>query len=91
MSTHFSDAMYSWGALFLYVYTGQITFGAIGSQGVSPSEAREARDSYSGGFRAPPPSAVVTEPCSPKSIYCLAEKVCPALQVGYVVSNGSFT
>jgi len=72
------------------MYTGKITFGSIGSQGVSPSETKGAQDSYSGWIGTPPPGAVIAEPCSPKSIYCLAEKVCPALLLGYVVSNVSF-
>ena len=64
-------------------------------------KTKEIRDSYSpdrryasqdsGGSSVPPPGAVVGDPCSPKSIYHLAEKVCPAPFLGYVVTNKSFT
>jgi len=76
---HSADPRYSWGAIFLYVYTGQITFGAIGLRGVS-SETKEAHDDHSlenTGIGVPPPDAAAVEPCSPKSIYRLAEKVRP--------------
>jgi len=66
------------------VYTGQITFANLGSQDVTPSE-KEAKGGRSQGertslqdsegFSALPPGAVVVEPCSPKSVYCLADKV----------------
>jgi len=66
------------------VYIGGITFANLGSQDVTPSE-KEAQDGCSQGERtslqdseglsAPPPGAVVVEPCSPKSVYCLADKV----------------
>jgi hypothetical protein len=66
--------------MFLYVYTGQITFAAIGSQGTS----KEAQSGHSGGepkqdregFGVPPPGFIAVEPCPPKAIYCLANKVC---------------
>jgi hypothetical protein len=76
---------YSWSAIFLYVYTGQIAFTTLNSQDVNPSE-REAQDDYSqaeresppgsGCFSASPPGVIVVEPCSPKSVYSLANKVC---------------
>ena len=74
---------YSWSAIFLYVYTGQITFAAIGSQDGTPLEPQ---NSPSGGEPTlpqdrdgpgvPPPDIITGESCSPKSIYCLANKVC---------------
>ena len=66
------------------MYTGQIKFANLGSQDVTPSE-KEAQvgcpqgegtsPQDSGGPIAPPLGAVVVEPCSPKSAYCLANKV----------------
>ena len=63
---------------------GQITFATLGSQDVTPS-GKEAEDGCSQGeimspqdsegFSAPPPDAIAVEPCSPKSVYCLANKV----------------
>jgi len=77
------------------MYTGQIAFAAIGSQGVSPLGANETQDDCapqdSGNFSVPSPGAVVIKPCSPKSIYRLAEKVCPVPLLGCMVSNRSFT
>ena len=68
------------------MYTSQIAFAAIGSQDVVPSE--EVQDSCSQGERKSPqdleglsvslPSPIVVELCSPKSVYCLASKVCLA-------------
>jgi len=93
VNTHFIDPRCSWGTIFLYAYTGRITFGTIGSQGASPFEAEERQDGHSpdttvdpqdsGRFRIPLSGA---GPCSPKSIYRLAEKVRPAL-LGYVVAE----
>jgi len=61
----------------------------------------EAQDSYSpdkqctpqdsGGLSVPFPGAVPGDPCSPKSIYRLAEKVCPTLLMCYIVTNKSST
>ena len=75
----------SWSAVFLYVYTGQITFASLSSQEVTTSEGEEAQDGCSQGeekspqdpegLNAPPPTAVVVGPCSPKSVYRLANKV----------------
>ena len=69
---------YSWGAMFLYVYTGQTAFSAIGSQDPTseepqngPSEDETKRRQDPGGLGGPPPVG----PCSPKSIYHLAKKV----------------
>ena len=66
------------------MYTGQITFANLGSQDVTPSE-NEVQDGCSQGERlspqeseglgVPPPGTVVVEPCSPKSVYRLADKV----------------
>jgi len=67
------------------VYTGQITFATLSSQDVTPSGKEEAQGGCSQGeekspqdlegLNAPPATAVVAEPCSPKSVYCLAKKV----------------
>ena len=66
------------------MYTGQIAFTTLSSQDATPSEKEEAQDGSQGegkslqdpeGLRAPPPGAIVVEPCSPKSVYCLATKV----------------
>ena len=81
------------------MYTGQIAFANIDSQDVtSPSE--EVRDGCPrgermssqdyGGLSAPPPGDVVVEPCSPKSVYCLADKVCLAPLRSDVVIDSSF-
>ena len=90
---------YRWSAIFLYVYTGRIAFSAIGSQDVSSSKTKETQDGFSpgglcvpqdsGGFGVPPLDAVVVKPYSPKSIYRLAEKVCPPPLLGYVIVNKS--
>ena len=63
---------------------GQITFATLGSQDVAPSE-KEAEDcssqgemeprQESDGLSAPTPGAVAAEACSPRSVYCLANKV----------------
>ena len=77
---------YSWASIFLFVYIGGITFAPLGSRSV-PSSETETQDDYSSDEEtlhetregsAFPSSYVITEPCSPKSAYCLAEKVCPA-------------
>ena len=72
---------YSWSAIILYVYTGRIAFATLRSQDVTPSE-KGAQGGRPRGEKkpppdvsVPPPGVVVTEPCSPKSIYCLANKV----------------
>ena len=66
------------------MYTGQITFATLSSQNVTPSGKEGGQDGSQGegkspqdpeGLSAPPPSAVVIEPCSPKSVYSLATKV----------------
>ena len=89
----------SWSAVFLYVYTGQITFANLSSQDVTPSEKEEAQDGSQGegnspqdseGLSAPPPSTVVVGPCSPKSVYCLANKVRLAPLWSDMVTDNSF-
>ena len=88
----------SWSAIFLYVYTGQITFANLSSQDVTPSEKRGAQDGCSQGEtqdpegpNAPPPTAIVGEPCSPKSVYCLADKVRLAPFLSDAVTDSPFT
>ena len=77
-----TDTRYSWSAIFLYVYTGQVTFAAIDSQCIAHKENRK---DYSddeatapqdrGEVGASHAGVVAVEPCSPKSIYSLANKV----------------
>ena len=70
---------YSWSAIFLYVYTGQITFAAIGSQDctlLEPQRGEPTLPQDHDGPGAPPPDIITGEPCSPKSIYRLANEVC---------------
>ena len=78
------------------MYTHQITFVALDSQdvtlsekdGCSQGERKPPQDSE--GLGAPPPGAVAVEPCSPKSAYGLANKVClPPLRID-AVTNSSF-
>ena len=89
----------SWGAMFLYVYTGQITFASLSLQDVTPSEKEEVQDGSQGegkspqdseGLSAPPPSTVVVEPCSPKSVCHLANKVRLAPLRSGAVTDSSF-
>jgi hypothetical protein len=91
--------MCSWSAIFLCVYTGQIRFAALGSQGVTTKEAQDGcsqderkspQDSEE--LSAPPSGIISVEPCSPKSIYCLADKVChvPVPLRSDAVTDGSF-
>jgi len=80
------------------VYTGQITFAALGSQGViaveevqdgcSQGETKSPQDPE--GFSALPPGVIVVEPCSPKSVYCLADKVRLAPLRSDVATDSSF-
>jgi len=66
------------------MYTGRIAFANLSLQDVTPE--KEAKDGCSqedrtslqdfAGLSAPSPGAVMVEPCSPKSVYCLADKVC---------------
>jgi len=82
------------------VYTGQITFANLNSQDVTPSE-KGAQDGCSQGEGTSPqdpegpsppsPGAIVVEPCSPKSVYCLADKVRLEPFRKDVVAHGSFT
>ena len=87
------------GAIFFYVYTGQITFTTIDWKDV-PSKAKETQDGSTpdrryapqGGASVPPPGAVTGDPCSPKSICRLAEQVCAVLPLlGSLVTDKSFT
>ena len=78
------------------MYTGGITFAAISSQGVTPSNERPQGD-HSEDETKPPrdqdislPGIMIAEPCSPKSVYCQANKVRLGFPVGTVVTNGSF-
>ena len=78
------------------MYTGQISFAALGSQDMAPPE-NEVQDGYpqgdrkppqdSEGLNFPPPGTIVVEACSPKSIYCLANKVYLAPLMSNVISN----
>ena len=71
--------------MFLYVYTGQITFANLNSQDVTPSEMEEVQDGCSQsegkslqdpeGLGASPSGAIAVDLCSPKPVYCLANKV----------------
>jgi hypothetical protein len=80
------------------VYTGQIAFATLSSQDVTCSEKGEddcsqgERESpqYLEGHSAPPPCAFVVGPCSPKSVYCLADKVCLSPLRSDAVADGSF-
>ena len=83
------------------MYTGQIVFSNLGSQDVTPS-GEEAQDrcsqdegtspQYSEGLGTIPPGAIVVGPCSPKSVYRLADKVRLALfQKGALAYDNSFT
>ena len=73
---------YSWSAIFLYVYTGQIMFSTFRSQAVASKKTKNG--SFEDETKLPqdpsvtPPGAVTVEPCSPKSVYRLANKVRPA-------------
>jgi hypothetical protein len=90
----------SWSAIFLYVYTGRVAFTTIGSQDVASSEAKKTQNGDSqeeksppqgsGGTIVPPPGAIVLEPCSHKSIYSLAKKVCLAALLDDAVINNFF-
>jgi hypothetical protein len=77
------------------VYTGQIAFATLSSQDVTPSKEAPQVESnsplYSEGLSSPPPGAAVVEPCSPKSAYCLANKVCLSPLLSDAVTDGSFT
>lgn len=86
--------------MFLFVYIGQITFAALGSQGVPSSETKETRSDYypdernspqgSGRSGAPPGHcAVVVGSCSPKSVYCQANKVRSVAFPDYVAADSS--
>ena len=81
------------------MYTRQITFTTIASQRAG-SEAKEIKDDDTQnerkpgndpeGLMVPPPGTIWAEPCSPKSVYCLASKVCLAPLPNGVVTNSFF-
>jgi hypothetical protein len=77
---------YSWSAIFLYVYTGQIAFAAISSRSVdlsskdvqnghSESEPKPLQDLERLNSSLFPVALTTVQPCSPKSVYFLANKV----------------
>ena len=74
-----TDPRYSWSAIFLYVYTGQVAFTAIDSQRLAHKEGgngySEGETKCRGEVGAPTPGIIVVGSCSPKSIYSLANKV----------------
>ena len=80
------------------MYTGQITFANLGPQGVTTKEEVRGGCSQgegtspqdSGGPSVPHPGAVAVEPCSPKSVYCLADKVRLTPLRGDVAIDSSF-
>ena len=82
------------------MYTSRIAFAHLGSQDVTPS-GKETQDCYSQGERTsprdseglstPPPGVVAIEPCSPKSVYYLADKVRLTSLRKDTVINSSFT
>ena len=74
----------------MYMYTSQITFGTVGSQGttvMAVTKENETPDSPSltdpnplqnlEAVSAPSSKTAITEACSPKSVYALASKVRP--------------
>ena len=83
------------------MYTSQITFANLGSQDIATSEKGEAQDGYSQGERkspqapeglsAPLPTAVVVGPCSPKSVYRLANEVRLAPLLSDVITDSPLT
>ena len=91
---------YSWNAIFLLVYIVQVTFSAIGSRDLPSSETKETQEDHSldernpsqnsGGFSVLPPGTIIAEPCSPKSIFCQANKVRLARLLDYAVTDSSF-
>jgi len=83
------------------VYTGQITFTTgLCSQDITPSGKEQIQDGCSQGegkstqgsegLSASPPCAVVVEPCSFKSVYCLASRVYLSPLRSDAVINSSF-
>ena len=92
---------YSWSAILLWVYTGEIVFADIHIQGAHSSGSKEIQGGCSPDNgrdppqdlkapKGPPLSAVVVEPCSPKSIYHLTDRVRPTRSLGYAVADPSF-
>ena len=59
------------------MYTGQITFATLGSQEAEDDSSQGEMEPplESEGLSDPTPGAVGVEACSPKSVYCLANKV----------------
>ena len=75
---HSADPRYSWSAIFLYMYTGQVAFAAIDSQRIThngQNDDSEGETKDRGEVGAPPPAVIAFKSCSPKSIYSLANKV----------------
>ena len=82
------------------MYTSQIRFAPLVSQNVISSRTKEAEGGYPQEARNPPldsgrPSvslgAITVEASSPKSVYCLADKVCLAPLLSCTVADGSLT
>ena len=80
------------------MYTGQIRSAPLVSQNVISSKTKEAEGGYSQEARHPPqdsggpsisPGAITVEASSPKSVYCLTDKVCLAPLLSCVVADGS--
>ena len=87
-----TDLRYSWSAIFLYVYTGQVAFTAIVSQHVThkgQNDYSQGETKDRGEVGAPPPGVIAFKSCSPKSIYSLANKVWPTLSLGDVDVNNT--
>jgi len=74
---------FSWSAIFFYMYTSQITFASVRSQGIAETTTEGDKASNgssnplqdSGVVSASTPKTAVMEACSPKSAYALARKV----------------
>ena len=77
------------------MYTGQIRFAPLVSQNVISSRAKEDEGGHPQEARNPPQDSggpsVSLEASSPKSIYCLADKVCLASLLNCAVADGPFT
>ena len=78
------------------MYTGWVKFAPIGSQGITPKGIQNGH--YTDDAKLPqggerlgslPPGAITVQPCSPKSIYHLANKVRRAPFLGDVNTDGT--